>query len=146
MRLAQLYRGVSSLLDQAPPTACTRKAVFACVLLSIIKPNFILMLDTRLFVSKTSIFDAPLPRKIRTKFRMVSVLHIQMADCVQVSLVLLLQNPLLGGWTALDVVSSVSCLALVMGIATNVHDLKNSYTEKYKGQALELTSTNVSAI
>jgi len=123
-------------------------AVKLCFLLSPVKPNFILILDTRLFqkvpgVSNT--FNAPLPRKMRTKYRIASLLHLVFEDVVQLSVILALQKYLLADWTVLNIISvSASASALVLSFVVTAYHLSRSYKQHVERGHSKVVGQNAS--
>lgn len=103
-------------------------AMAVCFVLAPIKANFILMLDTRLFVGKSALFDAPMPNRLRTKFRIASFASILCKDIVQLGIVAALQVALLGGWTPMNCVTfGLSALSLVANIGITLLSLTKTY-------------------
>lgn len=106
-------------------------ATCVCLFLSLCKANFIIMLDTHLFISRTQTFNAPLPQKLRTKLRVYSCGHLVLEDCAQSAIVLTLQLTLLYNWTPLNTITlSLSLLALGVAAGSNVYQLYKSYQWK----------------
>ena len=103
-----------------------KAAVWACTACAIFKPNFLLLLDSRLFEARCGTFAAPLPTKLRTKFRVASWMHLLCEDVVQVILVVLLQNRFLGGWTTLNLVTFCASVASILAsvATTGYHNVK----------------------
>lgn len=108
-----------------------------CVLMSPVKPNFILLLDSGLYQSHTEIFKAPLPLKLRTKYNVVVWGQLIGEDMFQMTLVMLVQQRYLGGWTALNIMAfTVSAVSLCLSIAiTSMHNVK-AYKHK-KAKSME---------
>jgi hypothetical protein len=95
-----------------------------------IKSNGILFLDTHLFQSSrlSETFNCPLPHKLRTKFRIASVVQLIGEDLTQAFLVLLLTTRLLGGWTLLNSLSfGCSCMGAILHVYVNGNELNQSY-------------------
>lgn len=115
-------------------------AMALMLLLSPLKSNFILILDSRLFLAKTNLFDAPLPQKLRTKFTIASMVSLVLEDCVQIVLVSILQKDI-SGWTALNGVSfACSLLSLLGAAAMGLFRLKKSHaTRALKSMSADLS-------
>ena len=98
------------------------------LLLSPVRANFVLLLDSNMFRKQTSVFCAPLPKKLRTKFRITSYVHLVAEDIAQLVLVLILTEELLGGWTMLNAISFAgTVLTILLHVLVTSCSLRGSY-------------------
>lgn len=102
-------------------------AVIICQVLSAIKPNLINLLTSRLFLSCTTVFTAPVPSPyspIQLHMRLLKYLTLFGEDTVQMIIVLSLQTSLLGGWTTMNTITfSASASSLLAGLSITKYQL-----------------------
>ena len=109
-------------------------AIFLCLLLSPVRANVVCVLGCRFFQSSTDLFSAPIPKKLRTKFRLCNIL-LALEGVVQGTLLLLVQDALLATWTPFNIVSFASSSATLLGsIIYNYYVLARAAQSK-KGKA-----------